>query len=309
MSTEVTLQKFEDKVIGKLAPFEETSVMLRTKAGAVEVSDDDGLRQAVAIKKEISLHAKLIEDSRKAFTRPMDEVKKIFINRESELLQPLNEAKTELSEKILNYEEEVERKRQAEEHRINNILQEFSVDVYRLKTPEEVDETVKTIEASYKALEAADAKITKVELAYQQAISGLRRRKEYLLEEIRQAAERDRLAKEAEKQSAERQEIEAEKAKNAEKERKIAAERQRLEEEKERKRLEEEQEKLDAAEKKAEKSRPKANIATVTEFIINDPDLVPRALCTPDGAKIRQAIKDGITEIDGITITQRKSVR
>lgn len=41
----------------------------------------------------------------------------------------------------------------------------------------------------------------------------------------------------------------------------------------------------------------------VLEFVVTDPNLVPRELCVPDDAKIRAAIAMGYREIPGVSIT------
>lgn len=309
MATDATLQKFEEKMLKQVSPLEQKSVELLEKATQQLVSDDVTLAQAVAVKKEINAHSKLVKESRLALTRPIDDMKKLIMSKESEVMLPLEKAKADISDKILTYEEELERLRLEEENRIDRILDSISVAVWTYETVADVDARGKEIKEAFALLSESDKSNAKIKLALTTSVDALTTRKSNLEEEERQRVERERLAKEAEKQSAERASLERERAAIEQKERELQAEKERQQRELERQELEAkalEQRKAEAA---AEKARPKSNIATRTEFEVESPHLVDRKYCSPDGVKIRQAIKDGATEIAGVRIFQTKSVR
>jgi hypothetical protein len=146
-------------------------------------------------------------------------------------------------------------------------------------------------------------------MVFKQQIDSLVARKASLEEEERQRVERERLAKIAEEQSAEAAKLERERAAIEQQERELQADKERQQRELERQDLEAKAAVQRKADEAAEKSRPKSNIATVTEFEIVEPGLVERKYCSPDSVKIRQAIKDGVTDISGVRIFQTKKVR
>lgn len=309
MTADSTLQKFEEKMLKEVSPLEQKSQELFDKAVAQKVSDDVSLAQAVAVKKEINAHGKLVKDSRLALTRPLDDMKKLIMSKESEVMLPLDKAKADISDKILTYEEELERLRQIEIKRVNEILESIGVSVWGLKTATEVDNRDKEIKDTFSKLSETDQNNADIKLAFRSSVDALTTRKANLEEEEKQRVERERLAKEAEKQSAERASLDRERAAIEQKGRELQAERERQQRELERQELEAKAAEQRKAEAAAEKARPKSNIATITEFEIENPSLIDRIYCSPDSVKIRQAIKDGVTEIAGVRIFQTKKVR
>lgn len=308
--TDATLLKFEEKMLKEVSPLEVKSRELLAKSQAIkEVKDNATLASAVAVKKEINAHGKLIKDMRLELTRPLDELKKQIMSKETEVTLPLEQAKTDISEKILTYEEELERVRLAEEARVNEIKQSVEVNVYSLSTMEIVEAEGKRIKDIYAKLDPKDAENMTIKLAFKGSVDALVSRKTAIEEEERQRVERERLAKEAEKMSAERAELERQKAEVERKEREVQAEKERQMRELERQKLEAEALAQAKEEAKADKSKPKSNIATITEFEIENESLVDRIFCSPDNVKIRQAIKEGVTEIAGVRIFQTKKVR
>lgn len=103
MATDKTLDKFEEKMLKQVSPLEQQSVELLNKSLAQTVGDDVTLAKAVAIKKEINAHGKLVKDSRMALTRPLDDMKKTIMSKESEIMLPLEKAKTDISMSPLEY--------------------------------------------------------------------------------------------------------------------------------------------------------------------------------------------------------------
>lgn len=308
MSTdEKALQVAQEKMIAEISPFEQQSRDLLVKAEQAEVTNELQLASAVNIKKMITGHRKLVSDTRLSITRRFDEVKKAIINKESEIMLPLDEAQTLLGDKILSYQEEQERIRREEAERVQKMVDRFAVDQYRFKTVDEVQDEGERLKKVYSELKPDDQKHPDVKVAFTQAVNRLSDRKQYLIEQEEQRKERERLDAEAKKQSAERQAIEEEKAKNAEKQRKIDAEKERLEREKQRKADEEVAEEARKAREKSEKNQVKAGVRTVTKFEITEDYLVPREYCEPSDKLIRAAVADG-KEIPGVRVWTEKKV-
>lgn len=307
--TDATLLKFEEKMLKQVSPLEQTSVGLLKKAKAQKITDNGSLARAVAVKKEINAHGKLIKDSRLDLTRPLDDMKKLIMNKEAEVTAPLDEAKSIVSDKVLAYEEELERIAREEESRIQAILDDLSVSVFMLNTPKGVDTQGAYIKKVFSELSKVDQANADIKLAFRSSVDALTTRKANLEEEERQQAERERLAKVAAEQSKEAAKLEREKAAIEAEDRRIQAEKERQQRELERQQLEAEAADQRKAEEKLAKDKPKANIATITEFEIENPYQVDRKYCSPDNVKIRQAIKDGETNIAGVRIFQTKQVR
>ena len=307
--TDATLQKFEENMLKQVSPLEKTSLELLEKARAQKISDNGSLARAVAVKKEVNAHGKLIKDLRMDLTRPLDDMKKLIMAKESEVTAPLDEAKSTVSEKILAYEEELERLAREEENRIDRILDSISVAVWTYETPKAVDARGKEIKAVFTKLSESDQNDTRVKLKLRESVDALTTRKSNLEEEERQAAERERLSKVAEEQSAAQAKLERERAAIEAEERRIRAEKERQARELERHQLEAEAEAQRKADEKLNKEKPKAGITTRTEFEIENEFLVDRKYCSPDTIKIRQAIKDGATELAGVRIFETKTVR
>lgn len=307
--TDATLQKFEEKMLKRVSPLEKASVELLKKAKAQKITDNGSLAKAVAVKKEINAHGKLIKDSRLDLTRPLDDMKKLIMNKEAEVTAPLDEAKANVSEKILAYEEELERIAREEVVRIEGVLDSLRVAVWDLSTVAEIDKKGKELKTTFGKLSDRDQANADVRLCFRESVDALLTRKSNLEEEARQQVERERLAKVAEKQSAAAAKLERERAAIEAEERRIEAEKERQKRELERQEFEAEALEQSKAAAKLEKEKPKANIAIRTDFEIENEYLIDRKYCSPDPVKIRQAIKDGVTDISGIRIFETKTVR
>lgn len=307
-SDQTALTKAEESMVAEISPFQQRSNELFDKAAHQEVTDDMSLASAVAVKKEITAHRTLVKEARLSITRKIDNVKQAIMNKEAEVLLPLEKAQDELGEKILTYQEEQERIRREEQERIDKSIARVSVgDVYGLKTPEDVDAKGEQLKGVYAAMSDADQKNAQIKLAFTESVNKLSDRKAYLIEQEAQRIERERLDKEAEQQSAERAEIARKKAATDAKERKIQAEMDRLEREKQRKADEDKAEEDRIERERAEKNTVKTGARTVTTIEITNPAEVPRAYCVPSEPLIREAIKSGIT-VPGVKVTTVKKV-
>src|SRR4051812_19442663 len=115
------LEKFEKKQVAEISELQATSDQLKSVARSIIVKDTDTLKEANQLVKDINAHKKMVKEKRLALTQPLDAVVKQLIAKEKEVLLPLDEGKSEISTKILDYQEEVERKRLEEERRIQAI--------------------------------------------------------------------------------------------------------------------------------------------------------------------------------------------
>ena len=79
------------------------------QAKAKEVTNDATAKEAVAIRKLITSHRTEVKNARLAITRNFDSVKSQFIDAEKDVLAPAEEALENISQKILDYQEEQER--------------------------------------------------------------------------------------------------------------------------------------------------------------------------------------------------------
>lgn len=295
-----SLLKAQEVMIAMLNPFEARSHELLASADLQEVASELQLRSAVAVKKQITSHRKLVNDTRMDITRRFDNVKKAIMNRESQILLPLDKAQANIGEKILTYQEEQERIRVAEAQRVSDLVDSVSiVDVYKFKFPNDVATEGARLKTVYGDMSVDDQKNGDVKLAFTQSVNRLADRKAYLEEEVKQETERSRLAEEAKKQSTERAAIEAEKATIDAKERKIAAEKERLEREKQRRLAEEKAEADHHQREYEERIRVKTGARSVLSFEVTNPELVPREYCTPNDTLIRATLKDG-KEVPGV---------
>lgn len=305
------LEKYEKQISKETAPLEDTARHLLELSQGVAIASDEDLKAANELKKRINTHSKTVKEMRLELTRPIDRVKAFLLNREKEILSPLDEAKNSLAGKMLTYEEEIERQQRIRQARIDDLIKRITGFYHAGMNAEQVAAGKAQGKDMLVSLSDTDRENPNIKLALQTVANNLNNRLEEIKAEEEAAAERARLAEEAKKQSAERQKIaeenyriEAEKRELEAEKRKAAQERAQLELEKQ----------AAAAEKeaaKAEKARPKSNIATVTEFEITDADAVPRKLCSPDEKKIRAFIKEwgNDSEIAGMRIFETKKVR
>ncbi len=309
MTTDNTLQQFEEKMLKQVSPLEKKSIELLEKAKKQNIKDNGSLALAIAVKKEIKAHSTLIKDSRMSLTRPLDDMKKLIMAKEGEVSEPLDKAQTTIKDKILAYEEELERIAQEEASRIGAILGSLRVAVWDYTTLAEVTTAGRTLKVTFAKLNDKDQNNADIKLQFRESVDALTTRKANLEEEARQEAERKRLAKLAEKQNEAQAKLERQRAAQEAEERRLQAEAERQKRETERQAFEAEALEQRKAEQALNKEKPKANIATITEFEIENPFAVDRKYCSPDNVKIRQAIKDGVTEIAGVRIFQTKKVR
>ncbi len=285
------LETFTEQQIAQIEPLMATSVQLAAGVDTVEITDDTTLKEANSLKKDLNNHTRLVKEMRLDLTRPLDEVTKAMIAKEREILAPVEEGKARLSDKILAYTDEVERKRYEEDARIQKIVDEIE-NLYR---PGMTKGQVETARAAAKKIVAeiaeSDGKLPRINLALLTLSNKLKERATDI---------------EIEEQRAQHQKLQDD-------EQRVADERRRLEARKEAQRLEEARIEAEKAVAKAERDRPKSNIVELYEFEIINADMVYRGLCSPDEKKIRAWIKNVDKDVEpiipGIRIFKTRKAR
>ena len=281
------LDQYTEQALMAVSPLLIESQRLLTEATAQTITHDEELMEANAIKKEINAHTKAVKDLRLNLTRPVDDFKKQIIAKEAEVLEPAEDAKSILGNKILAYEEELELQREIEEKRVDGLVQR----VRDLYSPGMTAFQVGTGRTAAKALMVElgeDAHIPRVKLALVELSNNFAAR----LQDI-----------EVEEQRQKKQKLQDDQTKIDAENRRIAAEQARIDAEREA------QERIREVQR-AERDRPKSNIVEITDFEITDEYEVDRLLCSPDPRKIREYIKAfPDKEIAGVRIFKTKKVR
>lgn len=290
----------------KFSPLLNQSQQYKITVGQVNITDSQSLKDGVELKKQLTTFIKNIEEARKIMTVPLDEKKKEIMEQEKIAKAPAEEAKAEITSKIISYEEEIERQRQAELQRIAKICAGFRATQLH-NTIEKNEEVVAKINSDFKLLSESDQKDGSIRLAVTEILSALSKRIDDIKEINRQKAENDRLAKIQAEQNAEQAKLEAQRIEQA---------RIQREQEQQAKQLKDDQDRL-ALEKARQiqaetlaKQQAKATVSTGTRTFIKmeiiDPSLVPREFCSPDSTLINNAIKNGKREIPGVRIFEEK---
>lgn len=302
------LEQYVGSELDKISPILVVSNRLKKEAEAIEVTDGTSLTKAITLKKETVRHRNRTNEERLKITRQFDSITKQFISKEEEVLLPALEAESIVKSKILAYEEELEKKRQAEIKKIQLFVDSVKVNP-KIKrstaTPEDIEKESVRLEKEIEDFNDYYLGNPDVNKQIVESRAFLEELKAYVVERDRQAAEKKRLDEEAAKQSAERAKIEAEKAE-------IEAKRVRVQQEEARvKRLKDVEEARQAAEKAAKKAKtvanraPKTGSRTVMRFEIVNAELVPRDLCVPDESLVRKAI-DAKRQIPGVKVWEER---
>lgn len=268
------LQDYVDTQVAEILPLKKISLEIAERASRVIVTDAATLKVALDIRKEITRHATAVKNARLDITRQFDDVKSQFIAGESDILEPTEKAKTAISEKIMDYEAEQEKIRKTEQDRVDAITAKFATNVRQYRTLKAIDERGAELKTVFSKLPQEDQDNPAIKLAFTQVVNELLARKDEIRTAEVDAAEQ---AKIAAKRRVDLAQAEAEAAR---------------------------------AEKSAtssQKQAPKTGLKTVTKFTIVDAGAIPREFCTPSEQLIREAIKNGLAEIPGVSITQERS--
>lgn len=282
------LDQFTEQQLAIISPMARRSNALKGAAELMVVTDDVGMNTAKALQKDLNNHSKEVKDFRLGVTRQLDNVSDQLRAKEREILAPVEEAKTILSEKIITYTDEVARKRYEEDARIQKIVDTIE-DLYR---PGMTKGQVETARAAAKKMVAEIAKedgaLPRVNLAFLTLSNQLQARATDIG---------------IEEQRAKKQKLQAD-------EQRVEDERRELEKRKAAALLAEAQLEADKAKAKEEAARPKSNIVENTDYEVIDESAVPDFLKTTDLKKVREYGKayPG-KEIPGIKITKTRKSR
>lgn len=270
MSLDTNLQSYADSTVELMSPIKKESSELKTEAEALQITDANSLKAGVELRKRAVKHIKVTGDRRMEFTRPLQEVTKQLIAGERDVLEPAEEAKSIIGKKIMDYEAEQERLAAIERDRIRDIISNFGTnDAVYSKKVTNIDERGKEIKDFYAQLPETDQENPDVKLAFTQAINRLLEARDVLSRA--QVDEAERAKAQAQRDAAELQ---------------ARAE-------------------AEATPKTVE--QPKTGARTVTKFEVTDASAVPRIYCMPVDSLIREAIKNGATDITGVRIYQERS--
>ncbi|MDZ4228522.1 MAG: hypothetical protein U1E54_04730 [Candidatus Levybacteria bacterium] len=260
------------------------------------IAKKEDVQIATSIMKDCQLTEKELEAKRLEITKPLNdfitEVNVLF----RETATPILQAKSDIKQKILVWNQEQERIKLEEERK------RFEAEQARLRKLEEERLLREKIELEKRLAEEAKLKAEQERL---RKLEEERLRKEF---EANKASEEEqaRLKAIADKQRLEREKIEQEKLEIIRKNREIEEEKLRIAEEKK------EMTRKWIADQKAlieGKDRKVKGIVNLWTYEIIDEALLPRVFCSPDSKKINEAIKQGIREIEGLRIYENKIVR
>jgi DNA-directed RNA polymerase beta' subunit len=269
---EVLLHKYVETQVETISPFKLRSNALKLEADSLVVNNNEGLEQAKKLRKEIIAHENTVEAARKAITSQFDSVTKSLITLQREVLYPVVEARAVVGDKVLSYEAELERIRQIEVDRVNKIITLLvdHVDVARIRSLKELSSYEELFEARVKALKETDAKIPEII----SLIGDVR----YNISEQRDHIRRlEAQSNEAKRNELERQAQQAKAQKDA------------------------------AAAARTVASAPKTGSRMRMTFEIINPDAIPRELCVPSEALIRNYINEhNLESLDGVLIKRER---
>lgn len=289
-----SLTTAQQNMVAEISPLLHRANSLMEKAKSVKVTDERGAANAIALKREITAHRTLVNQARLGITRQIDTVKKAIMDKESEILEPLQIAQDLVGDQVLAYQEEKERQRLAEIKRVDDLVDSVAMhSAYHLKTVAEVEKRYRQIRAAYADMSTDDQDNSAVKVAFTEAGSVLADRKAYLVEQARQEEERKKLDAQAAKQAAKQRRLDEQAAKAKRREAQEDAERQAQ---------------ADRAEaERTARSQVKTGVRTIIDITITDSNVVPREYCVPDMALIRTAVKAGVA-VPGVKVKKIKKL-
>ena len=275
MNDQITIKPFETEEELKII-----SRNLKTNAEELTIDGEAGVKEAKALKKQITAYTKDVASKRLNFTRQLDRIKKNAMDLEREIISDAKDADEIVRSKMLAYEQKLEDERRAEEARLSEIAKNITAEIQVL-SPKITDEN--TLAEAKALVEERFSKVDEPD-----------RVTPILLEA------KTRLLSNFEEQFFTIQRIMQDKINlsNVEK----------IVEEKNIRDLE-----LQKAQKVAAKASasPKFGARTKLVIEISNPELVPRMFCSPDIAKIREFAKGqniAELEIPGVKLTEERTI-
>ena len=275
MNDQIAIKPFETEEELKII-----SRNLKTNAEELAIDGEAGVKEAKALKKQITAYTKDVASKRLNFTRQLDQIKKNAMDLEREIISDAKDADEIVRSKMLAYEQKLEDERRAEEARLSEIAKNITAEIQVL-SPKITDEN--TLAEAKALVEKRFSKVDEPD-----------RVTPILLEA------KTRLLSNFEEQFFTIQRIMQDKINlsNVEK----------IVEEKNIRDLE-----LQKAQKVAAKASasPKFGARTKLVIEISNPELVPRMFCSPDIAKIREFAKGqniAELEIPGVKLTEERTI-
>ena len=275
MNDQIAIKPFETEEELKII-----SRNLKNNAEELAIDGEAGVKEAKALKKQITAYTKDVASKRLNFTRRLDQIKKNAMDLEREIISDAKDADEIVRSKMLAYEQKLEDERRAEEARLSEIAKNITAEIQVL-SPKITDEN--TLAEAKALVEERFNKIAEPD-----------RTTPILLEAKTQ------LLSNFEEQFFTIQRIMQDKINlsNVEK----------IVEEKNIRDLE-----LQKAQKVAAKASasPKFGARTKLVIEISNPELVPRMFCSPDIAKIREFAKGqniAELEIPGVKLTEERTI-
>lgn len=288
----------------RIEPIQKDVKVWQNKTAQItEVNDDLTHRQASQLRKELATYINSKNKERTSITSPVRDFLKDLKSLEDTTIQPLIISKEKLTKKILDYEEILEKQRQAEIARIAKIKQPFLI--AELKPTLEANlEMLKKVKEHFKTLDKKDQENPSILQACNSLCERIKEKIILQKEEIERKKEAEKLAKLKEAQDKQALDLAKKQAEINKQKREQQAEKIRLENEARQREI---NKKADLEKKKEETIRVKTGLRERWTFEVIEPSQVPREYCEPSSKLINQAIKDGNLQIPGLKIFKVKS--
>jgi hypothetical protein len=218
--TEKALDKIDiASELKTLSPIEKRSLELKQMAEEIEISDKETYKEAKKVRRELISHRTSTKDLRLTFTRKLDNLKDQFIKKQDAVLEPSIAGEETIKQKIASWEREEQERKEAEEKRMQAIVDTFKMPAHFDRKTATVDD-VNRIRAYIKAELSLLATSDRNKVAVKNAVAELRQKLDdeqaYILDRIEQE-------KEAARQAEERKKLQEEQAEAARKEKEEAA--------------------------------------------------------------------------------------
>jgi len=210
------LEKFVNGELQVMSPLLVKSKSFLVEANKVVVKDKDSLAEAKRQKKEMVEHRNSVKDLRLTFTRTLDGMKAQFIEKQDEVLAPSIEAEGILKERIFDYEEEQRKIKEAENARVQEIIESLYMPKFdrksitedeAIKAKVDFDMTVNALDKKDRSKKAVKEQIISTRELFEELITHVKTRDEQRATAI--AQEKERRALEDEQRKLQKEKAEA----------------------------------------------------------------------------------------------------
>lgn len=193
------LEKFVNGELQVMSPLLVKSKSFLVEANKVVVKDKDSLAEAKRQKKEMVEHRNSVKDLRLTFTRTLDGMKAQFIEKQDEVLAPSIEAEGILKERIFDYEEEQRKIKEAENARVQEIIESLYMPKFdrksitedeAIKAKVDFDMTVNALDKKDRSKKAVKEQIISTRELFEELITHVKTRDEQRATAIAQEKER-----------------------------------------------------------------------------------------------------------------------